>query len=56
LTGTKLERAISVDIALLPHVGDVLTSLTNVSFWVQDGDSVDDIIAECKAIIEEWYA
>ncbi|GAH14127.1 unnamed protein product, partial [marine sediment metagenome] len=55
LTGNKIERAISVDIALLPHVGDVLTELTNVLTWTQAGDSVEDIVEECKAIIEEWY-
>ena len=46
----------TVDVALLPHVGDVLAELSNALFWVEVGDSVDDIVAECKAILEEWYA
>ena len=46
----------TVDVALLPHVGDVLAALTLEENWTVVGDSVADIIAECKAYIEEWYA
>ena len=55
LAGETIERAISVDIALLPHVGDVLTRLTETWVWVEVGDPVADIVEECKAIVEEWY-
>jgi hypothetical protein len=56
LTGVKKRRAISVDIALLPHVGDAITQLTHDWAWVEHGDSVADIVAECKEIVDDWYS
>jgi len=55
LTGNKIIRAISVDVALMPHVSDAITALTNLYSWVKIGDDVNDIIDECKDYIEQWY-
>ncbi len=56
LTGTKKIRAISLDVALFPHVGDAITALTNGWEWEPVGDSVSDILAECKESLESWYS
>lgn len=55
LVGKNRIRALSIDGALFPHVGDALTQLTNDWQWLENGDSVADIVAECKAAIETWY-
>lgn len=49
-------RALSLDSALFPHVGDAITALTNESQWEEVGDSVADIIASCKDSVESWYS
>lgn len=49
-------RALSLDSALLPHVGDALTALTNESEWEEVGDSVADVIESCKDTVETWYS
>ncbi|GAI01390.1 unnamed protein product [marine sediment metagenome] len=56
LTGEQKIRAISLDVALLPHVGDALTQLTHDWHWTEVGDSVDDIVQACKAYVENWYS
>ena len=55
LTGSKKIRAISVDIALLPHLGDVITTLTSDWVWELVQDDIDVIVAACKDVVEEWY-
>jgi microcystin-dependent protein len=55
LTGVKKIRAVSVDTALFPHVGDAITKLANEATWEIVGDSVDDLVAACKEIVESWY-
>ena len=44
-----------IDIALLSHVGDAITTLTEDWVWTEVGDTVDDIVAECKDIVEDFY-
>lgn len=56
LTGETKIRAMSLDVALLPHVGDAITQLANGFVWKEVGDSVDDIVAACKASVESWYS
>lgn len=48
-------RAMSLDIALFPHVGDAITALTNDLEWVEVNDTVADVVAACKAFVESWY-
>lgn len=56
LTGEKKIRAVSLDAALFPHLGDALTQLTNEWHWEPVEDDVADIVAECKAAVESWYS
>ena len=56
LTGVKKIRAMSLDVALFPHVGDAITALTNVYEWEPVGDDVEDIVASCKDSVESWYS
>jgi hypothetical protein len=56
LTGEKKMRALSVDSALFPHMGDAITELTNDWHWEQIGDSVEDVTAACKLAVESWYS
>ncbi|GAH39853.1 unnamed protein product [marine sediment metagenome] len=56
LTGDIKIRALASDSALLQHLGDAITALTNESQWEPVGDSVADVIAACKATVESWYS
>lgn len=56
LTGKKKIRAMSLDVALLPHVGDALTVLTEGLTWVEENDVVEDVVAACKSLVENWYS
>ena len=56
LSGEKKIRALSLDSALFPHVGDAITSLANDWVWDSVGDPVADIVAECKQAVESWYS
>lgn len=56
LSGVKKIRALSVDGALFPHVGDAITSLTNDWEWEVVGDDVVDVVAACKLAVESWYS
>jgi hypothetical protein len=56
LSGEKKIRAMSLDVALFPHVGDAITTLTNDWQWERVGDSVADVVASCKDSVESWYS
>jgi hypothetical protein len=56
LTGEKKIRAMSLDVALFPHVGDAITALTNDKQWEPVEDAVADIVAACKDSVESWYS
>lgn len=56
LAGEKKIRAMSIDVALFPHVSDAITKLTNDWVWEEVGDSVADILAACKDGVESWYS
>lgn len=56
LTGVKKIRALSADSALFAHLGDAITRLTNEWVWEPVGDSVSDVVDECKEIVESWYS
>ena len=56
LSGEKKIRALSLDSALFPHVGDAITLLTNEWVWEPVGASVADVVAQCKAAVESWYS
>lgn len=54
--GENRIRAMSFDMALLPHLGDVITALANESEWAQVGDTVEDVVEACKESVESWYS
>jgi len=56
LSGEKKIRALSLDGALFPHVGDAITALTNDLEWEKIGDDVADVVAACKDSVESWYS
>jgi microcystin-dependent protein len=56
LAGEKKIRAMSLDVALFPHIGDAITKLSNDWEWAEVGDSVEDVVASCKDSIESWYS
>lgn len=56
LSGVKKIRALSVDSALFAHLGDAITTLSNEMHWTEVNDSVADVVAECKAVVESWYS
>lgn len=56
LTGEKKIRALSIDSALFPHVGDAITALANESEWEPVGDLVADVVAAAKESVELWYS
>lgn len=56
LTGEKKIRAMSLDVALFPHVGDAITALTNDWEWEPVGDDVADVVAASKESVESWYS
>jgi hypothetical protein len=56
LAGEKKIRAMSLDVALFPHVGDAITELTNDFEWVEVNDTVADVVAACKDSVESWYS
>jgi hypothetical protein len=56
LTGDIKIRALSLDSALFPHVGDALTLLTEDYVWSEVGDTVAEIVVSCKLSVESWYS
>ncbi|GAG72426.1 unnamed protein product, partial [marine sediment metagenome] len=52
LAGEKKIRALSFDSALLIHLGDAITALTNEWEWVEVNDTVADIVAAAKDSVE----
>ncbi|MEE9580785.1 MAG: phage tail protein [Nitrosomonadaceae bacterium] len=56
LTGEKKMRALSLDSALFPHVGDAITALTNDLEWEKIGDDIEDVVNACKLAVEYWYS
>lgn len=56
LTGVKKIRALSLDSALFPHIGDAITALANDFQWEQVGDDIADVVAACKDSVESWYS
>jgi hypothetical protein len=56
LVGEKKIRAMSLDVALFPHVGDAITELSKTNAWKEVEDTVEDIVAACKDFIEYWYS
>jgi microcystin-dependent protein len=55
ISGTRILRAMSVDVALLPAVGDAITTLTESWGWM-DGDGLAaDVVEEMIQAVDTWY-
>ncbi len=55
LSGEIVVRALSIDGALLPYVGDALNALANAYQWVEVGETVDDIVQACSDVVSSFY-
>lgn len=55
LSGNRQVRALAIDVALMPHLSDAITSLCELWGWWEIGDTPADIIVECKRALELWY-
>jgi len=56
LSGDHVVRAMSVDVALLPHVGEVLGNLADEWRWEEIGDDIDTITQEIQTSVAQWYS
>lgn len=56
LAGVKTIRAMSLDVALLPYIGDAITDLAKGYQWVEVGDSVSDVVQEVEDAASTWYS
>ena len=55
LTGDRVIRMVNADVALLPDLSDAIAQLTNASEWIEIGDPIDDVLAECWLTLESYY-
>lgn len=55
LSGNRQIRALAIDVALMPHLSDAITSLCELWGWWEIGDTPADIVEECKRALELWY-
>lgn len=56
LAGKKKIRALSLDSALFPHIGDAITQLTEELEWYKVGSEVTAVVSACKESVESWYS
>lgn len=56
LAGKKKIRALSLDSALFPHVGDAITQLARDLEWEKVGSDVSEVVIACKESVESWYS
>lgn len=56
LSGEIITRAISFDVALLPHLGDALNGLANAWQWVEIEDTVDAVVQAVADAVDTWYS
>ena len=55
LDSKRVTRLITVDVALLGHVGDALAELTCDHNWKEVGDTVSDVVTELWETLESYY-
>jgi microcystin-dependent protein len=56
LLSNSATRLIVADVALLPHIGELLTQLTNPDEWYKAGDDIADIVAASWDMVMTYYA
>lgn len=55
LSGNKIVRALSIDDALISHISDAVAQLSISDNWVEFGDTVPAVVAECFEALDSWY-
>lgn len=55
LLGSRTVRALSIDDALISHVSELVAQLAREEEWLEVGDSVEDVVAECWLALDSWY-
>jgi len=55
LESKRVTRLVTVDVALLGHVGDALAILTEASQWEEVGDTISDVLTEMTLTLESYY-
>ena len=55
LSGERVTRLITIDVALLRHVGDALAILTDESEWQEIGDNVKSVTDELRDTLSSYY-
>jgi hypothetical protein len=55
LESKRVTRLITVDVALLGHVGDAIAELTYEHNWKEVGDPVSDVLTEFTETLESFY-
>jgi microcystin-dependent protein len=55
LENKSVTRLVTVDVALLGHVGDALAILTEETQWKEVGDPVSDVLAELWLTLSSYY-
>jgi hypothetical protein len=55
LESKRVTRLITVDVALLGHVGDAIAELTYEHNWEEIGDPVSDVVTELHQTLESYY-
>lgn len=55
LEAKRVTRLVTVDVALLGHVGDALAKLTYESNWKEVGDPVSDVLTELTETLASYY-
>lgn len=56
LSGNRKVRAMSVDVALLPFVGEAISDLMTRDTWIADGSSIESVVDSITQSINEWYS
>lgn len=55
LESKRVTRLVTVDVALLGHVGDAIAELTYEHNWKEVGDAVSDVVTELTETLESYY-
>lgn len=55
LESERVTRLLTIDVALLGHVGDAIAELTQAYNWEEIGDPVSDILIEAAETLESYY-
>lgn len=55
LEGESAVRLVVADMALLPHLGELIAQLTNEAEWLEVGSTVEDVVEAAFQTVTEFY-